>query len=140
VPLTACGMALTAAVLNLINELFGPEQKIAAHADSGTKVSAHVPDLGVADDVVRRRATIFFVWMAAFIALVALIGFIAAIAVFVCAYMRFGFGERWPTALGFAAVTTLVCYVVFHWALAVAWPPSLLGELFPELRSATRLF
>jgi putative tricarboxylic transport membrane protein len=140
VPLTACNMALVAAVLNLVNELFGPEQKVTAHADSGIKVSARVPDLGVADDVVRRRATIFFVWLAGFIALVALIGFIPAIAVFVCAYMRFGFGESWPTALGFAAGTTLVCYVVFHWALAVAWPPSLLGDLFPDLRSATRLF
>jgi Tripartite tricarboxylate transporter TctB family len=110
------------------------------HADSGIKVSAHVPDLGVTDDVVRRRATIFFVWTAAFIALVALIGFVPAIAVFVCANMRFGFGEPWRTALGFAAATTLVCYVVFHWALAVAWPPSLLGELFPALRAATRLF
>src|ERR1700751_219824 len=140
VPLTACSMALVAAVLNLVNELFGPQQKVAAHADFGMKVRAHVPDLGVADDVVRRRATIFFVWMGAFIALVALIGFIPAIAVFVCAYMRFGFGEPWPTALGFAAATTLVCYVVFHWALAVAWPPSLLGDLFPDLRTATRLF
>jgi hypothetical protein len=140
VPLTACSMALVAAVLNLVNELFGPEQAPAVHADSGIKVSAHVPDLGVADDVVRRRATIFFIWTAAFIALVALIGFIPAIAVFICANMRFGFGEPWRTALGFAAATTLVCYVVFHWALAVAWPPSLLGELFPALRAATRLF
>jgi len=87
-----------------------------------------------------RRATIFFVWMAGFIALVALIGFIPAIAVFVFAYMRFGFGEPWPTALGFAAATTLVCYVVCNWALTVAWPPSLLGDLFPDLRAATRLF
>jgi len=140
VPLTACSMALVAAVLNLVNELFGAEQKLVLHADSGLKISAHVPDLGVTDDVVRRRATIFFVWIAVFIALVALIGFIPAIAVFVCANMRFGFGEPWRTALGFAAATTLVCYVVFHWALAVAWPPSLLGELFPALRAATRLF
>jgi putative tricarboxylic transport membrane protein len=139
VPLTACSMALTAAVLNLVNELFGPEQKLTAHADSGMKVSAHIPDLGVTDDVVRRRATIFFVWMAGFIALVAILGFIPAIAVFVCAYMRFGFGEPWRNALGFAAGTTVVCYVVFHWALAVAWPPSFLGELFPGLRAATRL-
>ena len=121
-------------------DLFGPEQKVTVHADSGIKVGAHVPDLGVAGHVVRRRATIFFVWMAGFIALVALIGFIPAIAVFVCAYMRFGFGEPWRNALGFAAGTTFLCYVVFHWALAVAWPPSLLGELFPDLRAATRLF
>jgi len=53
--------------------------------------------------------------------------------------MRFGFSEPWTTALGFAAATTLVCYVVFQWALAVAWPPSPLGDLFPVLRGATRL-
>jgi hypothetical protein len=29
--------------------------------------------------------------------------------------------------------------VVFHWALNVAWPQSLLGNLFPELRAVTGL-
>ena len=38
VPLTACGMALVAAVLNLVYELFGPQQAVVAHADSGVKV------------------------------------------------------------------------------------------------------
>jgi hypothetical protein len=132
-------MALVAAVLNFVAELFNPEQKVLAHADSGVKVRAHVADLGVTDDVVRLRATVFFVWMAAFIGLVALIGFIPAIALFVFAYMRFGFGESGSTALGFAAGTTLVCYVVFHWALQVAWPQSLLGDLLPALRAYTRL-
>jgi hypothetical protein len=96
-------------------------------------------DLGVADDVARRRAATFFIWMAAFIGFVALIGFIPAIALFVFAYMCFGFGESWPSSLGFAAATTVLCTVVFHWALQVAWPPSLLGDLFPALRAYTRL-
>ena len=113
--------------------------QLSAAAESGVKVSAHISDLGVTDDVVRRRAVLFFVWMAAFIAFVSLIGFIPAIAVFVFAYMRFGFGEPWLPSLGFAAATTLICVIVFHWALQVAWPPSLLGDLFPALRSATRL-
>ncbi len=143
VPLTACGIALVAAALNLINELFGPEQRYVLHADSGvpagTPTSGPVSDLGLADDVVRRRATAFFLWMAAFIAAVALIGFIPAIALFVFAYMCFGFGEPWPSSLGFAAATTAFCWIVFHWALAVAWPPSLLGNLFPALRAATKL-
>jgi hypothetical protein len=153
VPLTACGMALVAAVLNLVNELFGREQTPFAHVDSGLQmqaaadpgvkvgahVSAHVDDLGVTDDVARRRAASFFLWMAAFIALVWLIGFIPAIAVFVFAYMRFGFGEPWPASLGYAAATTVLCTIVFHWALQVAWPPSLLGDLLPALRAATRL-
>src|SRR6202795_2791190 len=87
VPLTACGMALGAGVLNLFYELFGPEQKVLAYADAGVKISPSHPspasgggmgggDLGVADDVVRRRATLFFVWMAAFIGFVGLVGFI----------------------------------------------------------------
>jgi hypothetical protein len=138
VPLTACGMALVAAVLNLVTELFGPDQ-IAAHADSGLQVGLPSGPLGVADAVARRRATIFFAWMAGFIGLVALIGFIPAIALFVFAYMRFGFGEPSSSSLGFAAATTLLCTIVFHWALQVAWPQSLLGDLFPALRAATHM-
>ncbi len=37
--------------------------------------------------------------------MVALIGFIPAIALFVFAYMRFGFGEPWLPSLGYAAAT-----------------------------------
>jgi putative tricarboxylic transport membrane protein len=139
VPLTACGMALTAAVLNLINELFGREQAVVAHADATVDIRGQTGDLGVAPDLLRRRATLFFVWMALFIAAVWLIGFIPAIAVFVFAYMTFGFGEPPLPSFGYAAATTLLCWVVFHWALSVAWPQSLLGDLFPALRAATGL-
>jgi putative tricarboxylic transport membrane protein len=144
VPLTACGMALVAAVLNLVYELFGPEPVAVAHADSGLtvseqKVSAHVSDLGVTDDVVRRRAVWFFAWLAGFIALVALIGFIPAIGVFVFAYMSLGFGEPKLHSLAYALATTLLCWVVFQWGLQVAWPQSFLGDLLPALREATGL-
>jgi putative tricarboxylic transport membrane protein len=149
VPLTACGMALTAAILNLVNELFGREQKFVAHADAGVQVGdasgsgtqghGRTDDLGLAPGVLRRRATAFFLWMAAFILFVWLIGFVPAIAFFVFAYMHFGFGEPWHNALGFAAATTLLCWIVFHWALGVAWPQSVLGDLFPALRAYSRL-
>ena len=138
VPLTACGMALVAAALNLVNELFGREQ-IIAHADSGLQVGLPSGPLGVADDVARRRAALFFAWLAAFVALVALIGFIPAIALFVFASMRFGFAEPWSSSFGFAAATTLLCLIVFHWALQVAWPQSFLGDAFPTLRTASHL-
>jgi hypothetical protein len=139
VPLTACGMALVAAVLNLVYELFGPPQEAVAHADAGVKVAAHVSDLGVTDNVVRKRAATFFVWLAGFIGLIALIGFIPAIAVFVFVYMSFGFGEPKRNALAYALGTTLLCWVVFQWGLQVAWPQSLLGDMFPALREATGL-
>jgi putative tricarboxylic transport membrane protein len=138
VPLTACGMALTTAVLNLVNEVFGKRQTVQAGVDGGVQVTAYSA-IELPPETIRLRATYFFLWLAAFIGLVALIGFIPAIAVFVFAYMCFGFGEPWPHALGYAAGTTLLCYVVFEWALNVAWPHSLLGDTFPALRAAIGL-
>jgi TctA family transporter len=136
VPLTACGMALTAATLNLINELFGQEQSAAArgNVDGGVHVSAGF-DLGIPGDEIRRRSVVFFLWLAVFIGIVYLIGFIPAICVFVFAYMCFGFNEPWLEAAGFAIATGLVCWLVFDWALAVHWPNSLLGDMFPALRA-----
>ena len=64
---------------------------------------------------------------------------IPAICLFIFAYMRWGFGEPWTGSLGYAAATTLVCWVVFDWALIVAWPRSLLGDMLPMLRTATGL-
>jgi putative tricarboxylic transport membrane protein len=127
VPLTACWIALVAAVLNLVNELFG---RVGAAQDA-------VLELGVDDHLARQRAAIYFLWLAGFIALIALIGFIPAIAVFVLAQMGFGFGEPWHRALGYAAATTVGCWLVFHWALSVSWPHSLIGKLLPALRAAT---
>ncbi|HTS40124.1 MAG TPA: tripartite tricarboxylate transporter permease [Xanthobacteraceae bacterium] len=142
VPFTAAGMALAAAALNFINELFGRKQDaVAAGIEGGVHVNpgnaAH--ELNVPVDEIRRRAALFFLWMAAFILMVWLIGFIPAIAIFILANMWLGFREPPFAAAGYAAATTMVCWVVFDWALRVHWPQSLLGELYPALRSATGL-
>jgi TctA family transporter len=136
VPLTACGMALVAATLNLINELFGREkaETMQGGLEGGVHAGATL-DLGVTPRVLRWRATSYFLWLAGFIGLIALIGFVPAIAMFVFAYMRFGFGERTLSSLGFALATTLLCWALFDQALAVAWPHSLLGDEFPDLRA-----
>jgi putative tricarboxylic transport membrane protein len=136
VPLTACGMALVAATLNLINELFGREKVETPQGglEGGVHAGATL-DLGVTPRVLRWRATSYFLWLAGFVGLIALIGFVPAIAVFVFAYMRFGFGEPTLSSLGFALATTLLCWALFDQALAVAWPHSLLGDEFPDLRA-----
>jgi putative tricarboxylic transport membrane protein len=140
VPVTAAGMALAAATLNLVNELFGKEQTAAArrNVDGGVHVSGGF-DLGIPAGEVRVRASQFFTWMAILIGLVAVVGFIPAIGLFVFAYMRWGFGEPAPHALGYAAATTLVCWIVFDRALHVAWPHALVGNLFPALRASIGL-
>jgi putative tricarboxylic transport membrane protein len=140
VPMTACYMALTAASLNLINELFGKEQVVGGNVDGGVAVGgAHAvadKNYGMSAGTVRMQAATYFAWIAGLMGLVALVGFIPAIAIFIFVYMHFGFREpAWAAAL-YAAATTLLCWVLFHRLLAVAWPQSLLGDYFPALRAA----
>jgi TctA family transporter len=134
VPLTACYMALTAAGLNLINELFGKEQAAAARGNVDGGVSVKNVDLGVTPEAARRQAVIYFAWLAVFLSAIWLVGFLPAIAIFVFAYMCFGFGEPATHSAGFAAGTVLLCWGLFDRVLSVNWPPSVLGDLWPGLR------
>jgi putative tricarboxylic transport membrane protein len=140
VPLTACGIALTAAVLNLVNELFGAARSAGGNVDGGVATGAHGPaadkDFGMAAAAVRRQAVVYFLWLAVLLALVEAAGFIPAIALFIFAYMHLGFGESRVRAAVCGAVTALMCWGLFHKLLAVAWPQSLLGDAFPALRAA----
>ena len=131
-------IALTAAVLNLINELFGRHQN-AAHADSGVHVSAGIVGLDLPPQIVRSRAAVFFLWLAWLIALVALVGFVPAIGVFVFVYMWRGFGEPWANAAIASIATALTCWLVFDLVLNVHWPQSLLGDMLPALRTISGL-
>src|SRR5215468_1637471 len=130
VPLTACYMALTAAGLNLINELFGREQSAAARGNVDGGVAVRHVDLGIDPAAARRQATVYFVWLAAFLLAIWLVGFLPAIAIFVLAYMWLGFGERFAPSFGFAAATTLLCWGLFDRVLSVHWPASVIGDAF----------
>jgi hypothetical protein len=140
VPLTACYMALTAAALNLVNELFGKEQRAGGNVDGGVAVGGHGPaadkDYGMSGGAVRLQAVVYFAWLAGLMALVALVGFIPAIAIFIFAYMHLGFREPPVGSAVYAGAITLLCWGLFHKLLAVAWPQSLLGDTFPALRAA----
>jgi hypothetical protein len=147
VPLTACGIALTAAVLNLVNELFGREQSVAGNVDGGVAAGAHSPpagkdfgmdsakDSGMPAATVRRQAAVYFLWLAGLLALVAAVGFIPAVGLFIFTYMHLGFGEPPARAAFCGAITALMCWGLFHELLAVAWPQSVLGDVFPALRA-----
>jgi putative tricarboxylic transport membrane protein len=136
VPLTACYMALTAATLNLINELFGKEQAVVAGVDGGVATGGHAgTDFGMPDSAVRRGAVIYFLWLGGLMGLVWIIGFIPAIIVFIFVYMHFGFKEPAGSSAIYACATAFLCWGLFHKLLAVAWPQSLLGDAFPALRA-----
>jgi hypothetical protein len=84
---------------------------------------------------IRSQAAVYFVWLAGLMALVAVVGFLPAIAIFIFAYMHWGFKESPASAAAYAAITVLLCWGLFHKLLAVAWPQSLLGDIFPTLRA-----
>src|ERR1700736_4280571 len=81
VPLTACYMALVAAALNLINELFGKEQSLAMRGNVDGGVAVRHVDLGIDPAAARIQSTYYFAWLLAFLAAIWLVGFLPAIAI-----------------------------------------------------------
>jgi len=63
-----------------------------------------------------------------------IIGLIPAVPIFILAYMRFEGQEKWRIAVPMAASVVVLIYVVFDQLLAIPWPPTLLGTLFPALK------
>jgi hypothetical protein len=56
------------------------------------------------------------------------------VPVFIAAYMKLEGNERWRHIIPMIVAMTLLIYVVFDQLLTVPWPPTLLGEWFPELK------
>lgn len=135
VPYTAACAAFIAGVLNLFAEVFG-RGAAAVNPDNPIELAAQeAPSVDHATAL--RRAGAYFLWIAALIALIALIGFLPAIFVFVLAYMTLGFGEPVLRSSVAAIVVSVGCWALFDRALHSVWPPSVLGDLVPSLRLAT---
>jgi TctA family transporter len=134
VPRAACWSALVAAGLNLLTEVFGADQAT-AHAHD----AAPALELALPGGVVLQRAAVYFGWLAGLLVLIALVGFVPAIGIFILIYMRLGFGESWRNAAICASVTTLLCWGVFDRGLSVPWPQAALGDAVPWLRESTDL-
>lgn len=137
---TACYAALIAATLNLVTEVFGTDRLAMGHADRAYgHATSDSPAKALAPALVRGRAAVYFAWLGVFIVLVALVGFVPAIALFIFSYMCLGFREPWLKSAGYAAATMLFCWAVFDRGLAVPWPHALLGDIVPALRATTAL-
>ncbi|MEQ8447174.1 MAG: tripartite tricarboxylate transporter permease [Pelagibacterium sp.] len=96
-------------------------------------IGSEKDDLG--NRLVLSRAAQFFGWFLLFMGLMAVIGLIPTIPVFVIAYLRFHAREPWRLTVLYAAGVTLFVYVVFDQLIRVFWPNTVLGALFPQLTS-----
>jgi hypothetical protein len=142
VPLIVGSLALACATIGLLNEMFRPPEAAHGLAD-GTKAeiqqTIHMDlesDTGHLDTwVILRRAGIFFGWLIAFMASMAVIGLIPTVPIFVVGYMRLEGREPWRLVIPQAAGLTVFIYVVFERLLNIPWPQTLLGMWFPALRA-----
>ncbi|HLN37974.1 MAG TPA: tripartite tricarboxylate transporter permease [Xanthobacteraceae bacterium] len=125
--------------LSLINDVFGlherdgggaiAEKSKKIHMDIASK-TAHLPT-----KVILTRGFLFFGWMAGFAACMALIGLIPTVPIFITAFMRFEGREPWKIVIPMAASVVTLIYVVFDQLLAIPWPPTVAGMLFPVLHA-----
>jgi hypothetical protein len=76
-------------------------------------------------------------WIAGFASGVAVVGFLPAMVMFVCANMMLAEGKSFQTGAVSGMGAGGLCWVVSHLLLHVIWPQSLLGDLFPVARAAT---
>jgi TctA family transporter len=143
VPLIVGSLSLGCALLSLLNAVFRRTETLAA-AGVGERAQAQVAaaiHMDLVSDTAHiprplllLRAAIFFGWLLAFMASMAVIGLIPTVPLFVIAYMRLENREPWKFVLAQAAGLTLFIYVVFDRLLTVPWPPTLLGTWFPALK------
>jgi hypothetical protein len=103
------------------------EQKIHMDLDSGTSHLSNREVIG--------RAALFFGYLVAFILVMSLIGLIPTAGLFIVFFMRYEGKERWRLTLTYATVTIGLIYVMFDQVMAVPWPPTVLGDFFPELKN-----
>jgi len=144
VPLVVGTVALCAAVLSLFNEMCRKPAAAAAegpaeHAEHevGEKIhmdlvsdTAHLP---VREIVM--RGGLFFGYLIGFMAVMATIGLIPTVGVFVVFFMRHEAKERWSLVIPYAVVLVLFIWFAFDYFMAVPWPPTLIGQWFPLLKA-----
>ena len=81
------------------------------------------------------RASTYFGWCLFFFGSAAVIGLLPAIFFFLVGYMRFSGKETWTTTLVIATSLWVFCYYLFHQVLIIPWPQTVIGDLFPVLRT-----
>ncbi len=140
-PLSVGFFVLAVAAISLLNHTFretASDRTVARDAREGAtrslRLDLQADDRGIEKAVVTRRAITFLGWLLGFLALIATIGMLPTVFVFVILYMRLEGDEKWWLTLTIAAGMTAFAYVVFERLLHLPWPPTVLGGWFPVLK------
>jgi putative tricarboxylic transport membrane protein len=144
VPIVVGVVGLTAAALSLFNEMcrkpaVAGVEGLAEHAQHEVEEKIHMDltsdtgHLPVREIII--RATWFFGYLVGFMAVMAVIGLIPTVAVFVVFFMRYEARERWSLVIPYAVILVVFIWFAFDYFMAVPWPPTLMGQWFPALKA-----
>ena len=149
VPLAIGAVALIAAGLSLFNDMCrSPESAPESLADHAIHEVAR--QIGTADPkmhmdlisdtahlptkVIIQRAVRFFGYLIGFMGVMAIIGLIPTVAVFVVIFMRYENQERWSLIIPYTVVLLVSISFVFDYVMSIPWPPTYIGAWFPALK------
>jgi hypothetical protein len=102
------------------------DEKIHMDLSSDT---AHLPI-----ETIIKRAARFFGYLLAFMAVMAVVGLIPTVAVFVVIFMRYENRERWSLVIPYAVILLVSISFVFDYVMSIPWPPTFIGQWFPALK------
>jgi TctA family transporter len=143
VPLVVGTIAIVATVLSLFNDIFrkptAPKlASLGEQAQQEVSATIHMDLTSDTDHLPLRtiieRAARFFGYLLGFMAVMAVIGLIPTVLIFVILFMRIEGPEPWRLSVTYAACLTLAIFVVFDYFMSLPWPPTLLGQWFPALK------
>jgi Tripartite tricarboxylate transporter TctB family len=129
--------------ISLLNDLFKSqlEKKPVDTSGDPTKAQVQKIHMDIASNIthlpktyIMKRGAIFFSWMLFFLLSMATIGLIPTVPIFVITFMRVEAREPWKIVLVYAAFMTVFIYCVFDQLLAIPWPQTVVGNMFPALK------
>lgn len=86
-------------------------------------------------ETIWRRALAYFGWCFFFFGSASVVGLLPSMFLFLVGYMRFWGKETWALTLGVALPLWIFSYVLFHHVLIIPWPQTVIGDMFPILRT-----
>lgn len=132
-------MTLIFCVVGLLSQVFTRSVQAARVAAGEVRREVHYDTAVDHGDIDRKtmfaRAATFLGYLVLFIVLMATIGLIPTIPIFVAAFMWFEGREKWHVILAHSVALTLFVYFVFDQLLRIPWPLTLVGQWFPILRA-----
>ncbi|MCZ6862032.1 MAG: tripartite tricarboxylate transporter permease [Alphaproteobacteria bacterium] len=90
---------------------------------------------GLSSAEILQRAALYFGWCFVYLGMALIVGLLPALFLFLAGYLRITSRETWVKTLTISASVWVFSYVLFHVFLLVPWPETVIGHLFPGLRS-----